>query len=128
MLGDNILIENTHNYIANYCIKDNCFIENMDVIMVEGVSEFGNNVQVSVLNETGGREVRIFNQLSAPLAYIIALYRHRPKMIERLQEMIANYTKRITADYGTISENTNDCRHVFFSESRKRFETEQPHV
>lgn len=106
ILGDNILIENTHNYIANYCIKDNCFIENVDVIMVEGVSSFGNNVQVSVLNETGGREVPIFNQLSAPLAYIIALYRHRPKMIERLQEMIADYTKMTTADYGKIGENT----------------------
>ena len=105
MLGDNILIENTHNYIANYRIKDNCYIENVNVMVVEGESTFGNNVQVSVLNETGGREVPIYNQLSAPLAYVIALYRHRPILIERLQEMIADYTKSITSDYGTIGEN-----------------------
>ena len=67
MLGDNILIENTHNYIANYRIKDNCYIENVNVMVVEGESSFGNNVQVSVLNETGGREVPIYNQLSAPI-------------------------------------------------------------
>lgn len=106
MLGDNILIENTHNYIANYCIKDDCFIENVDVIVVDGMSSFGNNVQVSVLNETGGREVPIYNYLSASMAYVIALYRHRPKLIERLQELIAGYTKRVTADFGVIGANT----------------------
>ena len=87
-------------------IEDNCFIENVDIIVTDGVSSFGNNVQVSVLNETGGREVPIYDNLSAPLAYIIALYRHQPKLIERLQELIAEYTKSITTDCGTISENT----------------------
>lgn len=105
LVGNNVLIENVHNYIANYRINDNCYIENTDMILVEGESSFGNNVQVSVLNETGGREVPIFNHLSAPLAYVIALYRHRPKLIGRLQELIAEYTKGVTADYGQIGEN-----------------------
>ena len=106
MLGDNVLIENTHNYIANYRIQDNCFIENVNVIVVDGQSSFGNNVLVSVLNETGGREVPIYDWLSAPMAYVIALYRHRPKLIERLQELIAGYTRKITSDYGIIGENS----------------------
>lgn len=105
ILGNNILVENIHNYIANYRIKDNCFIENVNVIVAEGVSSFGNNVAVSVLNETGGREVPIYNWLSASMAYVIALYRHRPRLIERLRELIAEYTKEHTFDYGTICEN-----------------------
>lgn len=105
ILGNNILVENIHNYIANYRIKDNCFIENVNVIMTEGVSSFGNNVAVSVLNETGGREVPIYDWLSASMAYVIALYRHRPRLIERLRELIAEYTKEHTFDYGTICEN-----------------------
>lgn len=105
ILGNNILVENIHNYIANYRIKDNCFIENVNVIMTEGVSSFGNNVAVSVLNETGGREVPIYDWLSASMAYVIALYRHRPRLIERLRELIADYTKEHTFDYGTICEN-----------------------
>lgn len=104
-LGNNILIENVHNYIANYRIHDNCYIENVNIMVVEGETTFGNNVQVSVLNETGGREVPIFNRLSAPLAYVIALYRHRPKLIGKLQEMIADYTKKLTSDYGTVGKN-----------------------
>lgn len=118
ILGNNILVENIHNYIANYRIKDNCFIENVNVIMTEGVSSFGNNVAVSVLNETGGREVPIYDWLSASMAYVIALYRHRPRLIERLRELIAEYTKEHTSDYGTICENvkiinTGSIRNVY---------------
>ena len=29
-IGDNCLVENIQNYIANYTIGDNCFIENVD--------------------------------------------------------------------------------------------------
>ena len=40
-------------------------------MLVEGKATFGNNVEVSVLNETGGREVPIYDGLSASLAYIM---------------------------------------------------------
>ena len=101
-IGDNTLIENVHNYISNYFIGDDCFIQNVNVIYVEGKSSFGNNVEVSVLNETGGREVPIYNGLSASLAYLIALYRHRPALILRLQAMIADFAERQIGNYGFI--------------------------
>lgn len=31
-IGDNVVIENIQNYIANYRIGDNCFIQNVDVL------------------------------------------------------------------------------------------------
>ena len=49
---------------------------------------FGNNNEASALNETGGREVPIYNRLSAITGHIIAMYRHRPDLIARLREMI----------------------------------------
>lgn len=101
-IGDNTLIENVHNYISNYFIGDDCFIQNVNVMYVEGKSSFGNNVEVSVLNETGGREVPIYNGLSASLAYLIALYRHRPALILRLQAMIADFAERQIGNYGFI--------------------------
>ena len=52
-VGDNCCIENIQNYIANYEIGHDTFIENVDIILVDGVSKFGNGVEVSVLNETG---------------------------------------------------------------------------
>ena len=65
IVGNNCCIENVKNYIANYEIGDYGFIENVDIILVDGCSKFGNGVEVSVLNETGGREVMIHDRLSA---------------------------------------------------------------
>ncbi|MDR0421637.1 MAG: DUF4954 family protein [Proteiniphilum sp.] len=104
-IGDNAVIENVQNYIANYTIGEGCFIQNIDVIMVNGMSSFGNGVQVNVLNETGGREVHINDKLSAHFAYIYALYRHRPKLIERMKAIIDYYGRKHTSDRGTIGDN-----------------------
>ena len=83
-VGDNCRIENIQNYIANYEIGHDTFIENVDILLVDGLSRFGNGIEISVLNETGGREVPISDKLSAHQAYIMALYRHRPKLTNTL--------------------------------------------
>lgn len=101
-VGDNCCIENIQNYIANYEIGDNTFIENVDVIVVDGNTKFGNGVEASVLNETGGREVLINDKLSAHLAYILALYRHRPELINRLKEITDFYSNKHASDVGSI--------------------------
>lgn len=104
-IGDNVVIENVQNYIANYTIGDNCFIQNVDVILVDGMTTFGNGVQVNVLNETGGREVHINDKLSAHFAYIYSLYRHRPALIERMKAIIDFYCDKHASDRGTIGRN-----------------------
>jgi len=101
-IGDNVVIENVQNYIANYTIGDDCFIQNVDVILVDGMTTFGNGVQVNVLNETGGREVHINDRLSAHFAYIYSLYRHRPELIKRMKAIIDIYCNKHASDRGTI--------------------------
>ena len=101
-VGNDCCIENVKNYIANYRIGDDVFIENVDIILTDGVSSFGNGVEVSVLNETGGREVMIYDRLTAQIAYVMALYRHRPKMIDKLQNMIGSYVSSVSSGTGTI--------------------------
>ena len=101
-VGDDCCIENVKNYIANYTIGDGTFIENVDIILSDGVSTFGNGVRVSVLNETGGCEVTIFDRLSAHIAYVMVNYRNRPGMISRLESMIDTYVEGIKSDIGTI--------------------------
>lgn len=101
-VGDNCCIENVKNYIANYEIGAYTFIENVDIILVDRKSRFGNGVEVSVLNETGGREVMIHDRLSAHQAYIMALYRHRPQLIERMKALVEAYADEHASDRGTI--------------------------
>ena len=101
-IGNNARLYNVHNYIANYCIGDNTCIENVNAILVDGRSTFGNGVRVPVMNEGGGREIPIFNELSASLAYILTLYRHRPKMIKQLEQQIDAYAEQQASERGRI--------------------------
>jgi len=105
-IGDDCCIENIKNYIANYQIGDNSFIENVDIIICDGPSSFGNGVEVSVLNETGGREVTIHNQLTAQEAYMQAMYRHRPRLIERLKCFAAEIAEVNRSSVGTIGHHS----------------------
>ena len=104
-VGDDCCIENVKNYIANYEIGHDTFIENVDIILTDCLSTFGNGVEISVLNETGGREVMIFDRLTAQTAYVMALYRHRPEMIARLREMIGRYVDSVSSSVGKIGSN-----------------------
>jgi NDP-sugar pyrophosphorylase family protein len=111
-IGNNVYIDQIRNYIANYCIEDDVLIENVDLLAVEGKSSFGNGTEVAVVNEAGGREIPIYDYLSAHTAYVIAFYRHRPKVIEKLQKMIADYTASVTSSMGLVAKGAKliNCR------------------
>ncbi len=103
-IGDNVHLYNIHNYIANYRIGAGSCIENVNAVLVDGRTTFGNGVRVPVMNEGGGREIPVFDKLSAPLAYMLTLYRHRPKMIEAVEKMIDDYAESQASEMGTIGE------------------------
>lgn len=106
-IGDNCFIGNIHDYVANYEIGNNTYINNVDIIVTDGVSKFGNGVDASVLNETGGREVMINDKLSAHMAYIMALYRHRPLLSAKLREIAERYADKYASDKGTIGSHVS---------------------
>ena len=113
-VGDNSLIENVTNYVANYTIGAHTYIENVDLLVCEGPCRFGNGVEVSVLSETGGREVKIYDRLSAQIAYVLAMYRHRPTLIERLNALIEEYAAGKDSCEGRIGDHVSirNTRHI----------------
>ncbi|MCK5135579.1 MAG: DUF4954 family protein [Bacteroidales bacterium] len=104
-IGDDVLIDNVH-LIQNYRIRDRVIIENADTISVNGPSSFGNGFEVEALNEGGGRELLIFDKLSAQLAYILVCYRHDPVLIEAINRMIKEYARERTSETGNIGTGT----------------------
>jgi acetyltransferase-like isoleucine patch superfamily enzyme len=104
-IGDNCLIENISNYIANYTVGHDSVLENVDLVVTDGPCRFGNGVGVSVLNETGGRDVHIYDRLSAQVAYVMAMYRHRPEVIQALDRLVEEYAKSQESMVGTIGNN-----------------------
>lgn len=101
-VGNGCCIENVKNYIANYVISDRVFIENVDCMIVDKRSTFGNGTEVSVLSETGGREVIIHDKLSAHEAYIAAMYRHRPDLAAKMKSLVMKYADEIASEYGYV--------------------------
>jgi len=103
-VGDGCLVSNVGEYIANYAIGNGCLIENLAAMYVDGTCSFGNGIEVSVLNETGGRGVMMTDELSAQVAYVMALYRHRPALHDKLADMARRYTESVTSTVGTVGD------------------------
>ena len=101
-VGDDCLIENVSNYIANYSIGHDTVLENVDLVLTDGPCRFGNGVVVSVMNETGGREVKIYDRLSAQIANVMAMYRHRPELVKALDAMVDDYASKQESSVGSI--------------------------
>ncbi|MDR1592234.1 MAG: DUF4954 family protein [Prevotellaceae bacterium] len=104
VIGNDVYIRRIHNYIANYSIGDGTYIENTNSIVTDAPSTFGNGVLVPVLNENGGREIPIFDFLSAHTAYILTLYRHDQCAISALRRRIDAYAQEQLSEIGTIGK------------------------
>lgn len=103
-IGRGCYISRVANYIANYDIADGAFIDNVEQIVATLDSSYGVGLRVSVLNETGGRDVPIYPRLSAQTAYIIAMYRRHTDTVDRLCAMIDDEAAALRGTRGVIGQ------------------------
>jgi hypothetical protein len=101
-VGKDALIHNVRSYIANYKIGDNVVIHNITTLAVDGESTFGNGIKVEAINEGGGRDIPVYDFLSAHVAYIMSLYRHRPRLVTALKNMVHDYAGSVKSSQGVI--------------------------
>ena len=100
-IGDNVLLDNVQE-LKNYRIMDEVIIKNVQSIAVNESSSFGNGKEIEVLNEGGGRELKIFDRLSSQLAYMMVSYRHNGGLIKAINGMIDKYADQCSSGTGTI--------------------------
>jgi hypothetical protein len=114
IIGDDVSIYNIRDYIANYIINEGVVIRNCGRLSTEGISSFGNGTLVAVLSETGARSVRIWDELSAHQAYIVAMYRHRTDAISKLDQITREYVTLVSSETGIIGKNSiiHNCNYV----------------
>jgi len=105
-IHDGVYIRNISNGIANYTIEENVFIENVELLAVDGETSFGNGVMIPVMNEQGGRAIPMFTGLTAQIAYMLAFYRHKPELMKKLLSMIERKVASLTASCGIIGCNS----------------------
>ena len=92
------------SYVANYRIGRNSLIEQVTALQCRTESTFGGGVGVAAMNECEGRTVHICDRLSAQTAYMMALYRHRPRLIEALERMVEREVERNRSTMGQVGE------------------------
>ena len=111
VIGDDVYIGHVKEYISNYTIGHGSFICNVGRIFVDVANSFGNGVTLSVLNESGGREMKIYNELTAQVAYLQTFYRHNKALIESLNQSIDHYVTQQLSHQGMIGKNCliRDC-------------------
>ncbi|MCP4451868.1 MAG: DUF4954 family protein [Planctomycetes bacterium] len=108
-VADGCRIANVGVHIANYHIEAGVCIEHVGLMQTNPGATFGNGVEICALNEAGGREIVIFDKLSAQFAYMMCLHRYRPKMVAKLKSMAMDYTASVKSDYGTVGANASVC-------------------
>ena len=108
-IGNDCRIANVGVHIAHYDIADLVCIENVGCLQTAPAATFGNGVVVEVLNEGGGREVILFNDLSVQFAYLTCLHRYRPRVVDKLNAIAKAYVEKIRRDRGKIATAASIC-------------------
>lgn len=103
-VADDCYIGNVRDRIANYNIGAKTYINNVGLITVEKECSFGNGVQVAAINEGGGREITIYDQLSSHTAFFVAAYRNKTSAVAHLEQLAAAYTEQQKSSTGSIGE------------------------
>jgi len=105
MIGNRVYIADTRN-LVNYRIEEDVVIENVGNLSVQKESTFGNGTEIDIVNEGGGRELPIIDELTAQLAYMVVFYRHDPDLVSRLKSMIRQHTATRRSATGVIGSHT----------------------
>lgn len=98
---DVVVVEST---ICNYHLCRGSKVLSTTRLECRNRSSFGNGVRVAAVNENGGREVAIYNELTAQIAYIVAMYRHRKSLVEAITAEIDAFAEGVCSDMGVVGQ------------------------
>lgn len=104
--------------IRNYRIGEGALVEGVTALECRRRSTFGNGVGVATMNECGGRTVKIFDGLTAQTAYLMAVYRHRPKTMAALEAMVDAYAEANASEMGSVGAKSRIVGAKFIREVR----------
>jgi hypothetical protein len=102
-VGDGVHIAHAGN-VANYVIEDGVVLDRVGRLVVDGESAFGNGIELDILNEAGGRPLRIFDRLPSQIAYLQVLYRHDHAMIQKLESLVDQYVAGKRSSKGRLGK------------------------
>lgn len=104
VLGDGVRVSSVHGHLSGYEIGAGAVVTDIGTMSTSPGATFGNGVSVETVNEGGGREVRIFAEMSSQFAYLLAMHRYQPQLVEKLEAMVEAYVDRVRSDRGRVGQ------------------------
>lgn len=104
--------------IADYRVGEGAVIESVGRMECRRRTAFGNGVRVATINENGGREMPIYDTMSAQTAYLAAVCRHRPEAVAAICRMVDAYSEERADDMGEVGEGSHISNVKFIREVR----------
>ncbi len=101
-IGNDVRIARVAVHLANYDIEDGVCIEGVGLMETRPEATFGNGVEIEPVNEGGGREVILFDNLDCQFANLICLHRYRTGVIEHLLRISRDEANRVRSDRGRV--------------------------
>ncbi|MBR6746916.1 MAG: DUF4954 family protein, partial [Muribaculaceae bacterium] len=114
IIGRNSHIANVGDKIANCVIDDDVIIRNVGTISCAPNYTFGNGIEIDVLSESGGREVPMYDKLTAQQAWIIAMARNDMDLVNKHKVNIKQYAESQKKSRATIGQGVKiiNTRHI----------------
>lgn len=103
-IGDNARVTRVQGHLSRYAVGPGAVVTDVGAMATRPAATFGNGVEVAAVNEGGGRETPIFNEMSSQFAYLFCMHRYRPEMIERLRAMADACVAGAVSDRGRIGQ------------------------
>ncbi|MFI3282309.1 MAG: DUF4954 family protein [Rikenellaceae bacterium] len=92
--------------VCNYILDKGVRVESVTRLECRTKSRFGNGVEVAVVNECGGRTVKIYDNLKAQTAYLWAIFRHRATFCSEVERMVEEYSSAKESELGYVGESS----------------------
>ena len=88
--------------LSHYVVKDGAALANCGTVAVTGETAFGNGEELPIAIETGGRETRIFAEMSCVDAEWVGKSRDDKAFLEAYNKSVDEYVAAVKCAVGTI--------------------------
>ena len=88
--------------LSNYVVRKGARVWGCGAVVVTGETDFANGIELPIAIETGGRETRIFGEMSCVDAEWIGRSRDDPKFLANVNTLVDGYVEAVKTSKGTI--------------------------
>jgi len=108
--------------LSNYVVKKGAVVTGCGTVAVTGETDFANGTELPIAIETGGRETRIFGEMSCVDAEWVGKSRDDKKFLAACDKLVDRYVAAVTASKGTIEakavvRNTSRVENAYIGEA-----------